>query len=123
MTTERYVRTIAGTFVLISLALWKWVNPNWIWFTVFVGANLFQSGITGWCLMSDILKKLGVGSGTCCGDKAEKPDTARVRYDEVLDAFRATGLPVASGVFQAHMHVASVNDGPVTILLDRTRLF
>ncbi len=56
-------------------------------------------------------------------DKAEKPDTARGRYEEVLDAFRATGLPVASGVFQAHMHVASVNDGPVTILLDSTRLF
>lgn len=54
---------------------------------------------------------------------AETPDVARGRYAEVLDAMRATGLPVAAGVFQAHMHVASINDGPVTILLDSTRLF
>ncbi len=65
MTIERYVRTIAGTFILISLALAHWVDIRWLWFTVFVGANLFQSGITGWCLMSDILRKLG-GGGSCC---------------------------------------------------------
>lgn len=65
MTIDRYIRIIAGSFILISLALAKWVHPNWIWFTVFVGANLLQSGITKWCLMEDILKKLGVG-GSCC---------------------------------------------------------
>lgn len=65
MTLERYIRIIAGSFVLLSLALAKWVHPNWLWFTVFVGANLLQSGITRWCLMEDILKKLGVG-GSCC---------------------------------------------------------
>lgn len=54
---------------------------------------------------------------------AEPPAVARGRYEETLAAMRATGLTVASGVFQAHMHVASVNDGPVTILLDSTRLF
>lgn len=54
---------------------------------------------------------------------AEVPAVARGRYDETLAAMRATGLPVAAGVFQAHMHVASVNDGPVTILLDSSRLF
>ena len=60
MTLERYIRLIAGTFILISLALAHWVNPNWLWFTAFVGANLLQSSLTGWCLMEDILVKLGV---------------------------------------------------------------
>ena len=60
MTLERYIRLIAGTFILISLALAHWVNPNWLWFTVFVGANLFQSSLTRWCLMEDIRVKLGV---------------------------------------------------------------
>jgi D-aminoacyl-tRNA deacylase len=54
---------------------------------------------------------------------AEVPAVARERYEDTLVAMRATGLPVAAGVFQAHMHVASVNDGPVTILLDSSRLF
>ena len=57
---NRYINIIAGSFILISLALTHFVNPNWIWFTVFVGANLLQSGLTNWCLMSVILKKLGV---------------------------------------------------------------
>lgn len=57
---NRYINSIAGTFILLSLALAYFVNPNWIWFTVFVGVNLLQSGITNWCLMSIILKKLGV---------------------------------------------------------------
>jgi D-tyrosyl-tRNA(Tyr) deacylase len=56
-------------------------------------------------------------------DAAEVPAVARERYDETLAALRATGLPVEAGVFQAHMHVAAVNDGPVTILLDSSRLF
>jgi len=62
MTLERYIRIIAGSFVLISLALGTWVSPNWYWFTAFVGANLFQSGFTNWCLMEKILQKLGVGT-------------------------------------------------------------
>ncbi|MDN3644290.1 DUF2892 domain-containing protein [Lutimonas halocynthiae] len=57
---NRYINVIAGSFILISLALAHFVNPNWIWFTAFVGANLLQSGFTNWCLMSVILKKLGV---------------------------------------------------------------
>jgi hypothetical protein len=60
MTLERYIRLIAGSLILISLALAHWVNINWLWFTAFVGANLFQSSLTGWCLMEDILVKLGV---------------------------------------------------------------
>jgi hypothetical protein len=60
MVVERWIRLIAGIFVLASLALAHWVNPNWLWFTAFVGANLFQSALTRWCLMEKILIKLGV---------------------------------------------------------------
>jgi hypothetical protein len=57
---ERYIRVIAGTLILISIILAATVHINWLWFTAFVGVNLLQSGITKWCLMDDILKKLGV---------------------------------------------------------------
>ena len=60
MVVERWIRLVAGMFVLASLALAHWVNPNWLWFTAFVGANLFQSALTRWCLMEQILVKLGV---------------------------------------------------------------
>ena len=60
MTIDRLLRLIAGAFVLASLALAVWVNPKWLWFTAFVGANLLQSGFTNWCPMMAILKKLGV---------------------------------------------------------------
>ncbi len=67
MTIDRIVHTVAGTFILLSLALAKYHSPNWYWFTVFVGANLLQSGLTNWCLMSSILRKLGVSEGTAVG--------------------------------------------------------
>ena len=57
---NRIVRAVAGTFILISLLLAIYVNQNWLWFSAFVGANLLQSSITKWCLMEDILTKLGV---------------------------------------------------------------
>ncbi|MCF7818412.1 MAG: DUF2892 domain-containing protein [Kiritimatiellales bacterium] len=60
MKMEHMVRAIAGTFILASLALAHYVNPAWLWFTVFVGANLLQSAFTKWCLMEKILTKLGV---------------------------------------------------------------
>jgi hypothetical protein len=60
MSVERWIRLIAGSFVLASLALAYWVHPNWHWFTVFVGANLFQSALTRWCLMEKILLKVGI---------------------------------------------------------------
>lgn len=60
MKMEDMIRIIAGSLILISLALAHYVNPNWLWFTVFVGANLLQSGITKWCLMEKILAKFGV---------------------------------------------------------------
>lgn len=53
---ERTIRAIAGTFVLVSLALGYFVHPGWYLFTAFVGVNLLQSAFTGWCLMEDILK-------------------------------------------------------------------
>jgi len=71
MTIERYIRIIAGTFILVSLALAHWVNIHWLWFTAFVGVNLFQSGITRWCLMEDILKKIGV-CGSCGSSETAK---------------------------------------------------
>ena len=65
MDTNRMVRNFAGAFVLISLALGApgsplFVNANWLWFTVFVGANLFQSGFTRFCLPEILLRKTGV---------------------------------------------------------------
>lgn len=59
MTLEHRIRLIAGTFILASLALAHWVSPKFLWFTAFVGANLVQSSLTKWCLMEDILRKLG----------------------------------------------------------------
>ncbi len=60
MTVERYLRLLAGTFVLISLALGYWVNPYWYLFTAFVGLNLLQSGFTNWCPMMSFLRKLKI---------------------------------------------------------------
>jgi hypothetical protein len=60
MKMDNWIRVIAGLFILGSLALAHWVHPYWLWFTVFVGANLLQSGITKWCLMEKILAKFGV---------------------------------------------------------------
>ena len=59
---DNAIRAIAGSFVLISLALGAWVHPAWYWFTAFVGANLLQSAFTHWCLMEKILARLGLGT-------------------------------------------------------------
>ena len=56
------IRRIAGTFVLLSVVLGYFVSPWWYLFTAFVGVNLLQSGFTRWCLMEDILRKVGVGN-------------------------------------------------------------
>lgn len=57
---ERMLRGIAGLFILFSLLLAYFVHPGWLWFTAFVGLNLFQSAFTNWCPMMIILKKYGV---------------------------------------------------------------
>ena len=68
MKSWQIVRLVAGTFVLLSLALGiegspVVVSPWWLAFTAFVGANLLQSALTQWCLMDSILRKLGVQPG------------------------------------------------------------
>jgi hypothetical protein len=66
MTVERYVRIIAGAFIMLSLVLAHATGQadlsklSWLWFTAFVGINLFQSGFTRFCPLVNILKKLGV---------------------------------------------------------------
>jgi hypothetical protein len=62
MSMERYIRAIAGVFIMGSLVLSRLHSPNWLYFTAFVGVNLFQSAFTRWCLMEKILEKAGVGS-------------------------------------------------------------
>lgn len=61
MPVERTLRLIAGSFILLSLALGYYVSPYWYLLTAFVGLNLFQSGFTNWCPMMTFLRKLGVG--------------------------------------------------------------
>ena len=63
MYLEQWIRLIAGTFILVSLALSQLQSPYWLLFAGFVGANLFQSALTRWCLMEDLLRKLGVREG------------------------------------------------------------
>ncbi len=60
MTVDRWLRVIAGTFIIASLLLGVYGNKYWLLFTAFVGANLFQSGFSNWCPMMTILRKLGV---------------------------------------------------------------
>jgi hypothetical protein len=64
LTLERYIRLFAGTFVLVSLLLSQWHSQNWLWFTAFVGFNLLQSSLTGFCPLEIILRALGVGRDT-----------------------------------------------------------
>jgi len=73
MTVNRIVRIVAGFFIMLSLALAHFNSQidlsqmSWLWFTLFVGANLFQSGFTTFCPLDTILKKLGVpeSAGDC----------------------------------------------------------
>ena len=57
MTLERAVEAFAGFMVLLSVALTYFVHPNWMWLTVFVGANLLQSAFTGFCPAAIIMRK------------------------------------------------------------------
>lgn len=69
MKLERYLRLIAGTFVLISLVLWYLHSEYWLILTFFVGINLFQSGFTNWCPMKTVLKLFGIKS---CEEEIER---------------------------------------------------
>lgn len=63
MTLDLVVLAFAGSFILISLLLANLHSPYWLWFTTFVGANLFQASFTGFCPLAKALKKLGVKPG------------------------------------------------------------
>ncbi|HET7773100.1 MAG TPA: DUF2892 domain-containing protein [Burkholderiaceae bacterium] len=68
MTSWQIVRVVAGSFILLSLAFGVpgsplFMSPWWLAFTAFVGANLLQSGLTRWCLLESLLRKLGVRAG------------------------------------------------------------
>ena len=67
MNVDRIVHTVAGTMILASLALARYHSPYWYFLTLFVGLNLFQSGLTNWCLMSTLLAKAGVKTEGSCG--------------------------------------------------------
>jgi len=60
MVINDWIHVIAGIFILVSLALGTWVSPYWFLFTAFVGLNLFQYGISKFCPMAVILKRVGV---------------------------------------------------------------
>lgn len=66
MTAQRMTRVVAGLFIVLSLVLAHisgqadLTRVSWLWFTAFVGVNLFQSGLTNWCLMTNILSRLGL---------------------------------------------------------------
>lgn len=66
MKMESYIRLIAGTVVLISVALVHFVSPWWLLLTCFAGLNLIQSAFTGFCPPEIVLRKLGVKGGCCC---------------------------------------------------------
>lgn len=72
MKMDHYIRAIAGTFILISTGLGWFYHRYWFFFTAFVELNLLQSAFTKWCLMENILAKLGIAKKET--DKTEKPD-------------------------------------------------
>lgn len=72
MNVERWLRLIAGTFVLASLALGYWVSGYFYLFTAFVGLNLLQSGFTDWCPMMTFLKLMGVKTAAQCALASQK---------------------------------------------------
>ncbi len=73
MSRERWIRLIAGTFIIVSVALSYFHSRMWLWFTLFVGVNLFQSALSGWCLMEDVLRKFGVGQAAPRASSAAGP--------------------------------------------------
>jgi len=58
MSAERALTAFAGFMLLVSVALTTWVHPNFVWFTVFIGANLFQQSFTGFCPVTIVLRKV-----------------------------------------------------------------
>jgi len=69
MTLDRSVLAFAGVMILLSVALTVWVSPLFVWFTVFIGANLLQSAFTGFCPAASVFKMFGVKPGCAFGAK------------------------------------------------------
>ena len=67
MTVDRWLRAIAGLFIMLSVVLGLTVSQNWFYFTAFVGLNLFQSAFTNWCPMITFLRKLGIPDAAVAG--------------------------------------------------------
>ncbi|HRK17415.1 MAG TPA: DUF2892 domain-containing protein [Hyphomicrobiaceae bacterium] len=65
MTIDRAVIAFAGFMIMATLLLAHYHNPLWIWFTAFVGFNLFQSAFTGFCPLAIVLKRFGLKEGAC----------------------------------------------------------
>ena len=63
MNIDRIVLIFAGSVILLSLALTHYHNPNWVWLTVFVAANILQAGFTGFCPLAKMLKAIGKQPG------------------------------------------------------------
>lgn len=63
MTLDRSILLFAGVMVLLSVALTLWVSPLFYWFTLFIGANLIQSSLTGFCPAASVFKWLGIRKG------------------------------------------------------------
>ena len=63
MNLDRSVMAFAGSMVLLSVLLSRIHSPNWLWLTVFVGANMLQSAFTGFCPLAIVLRRVGVKSG------------------------------------------------------------
>ena len=65
MTVEAAIRALAGSFVMLSVALGYWVHPGFFLFTAFVGANLFQSAFSNTCPAMVVFRKLGMPDPGC----------------------------------------------------------
>ena len=63
MNIDRAVLAFSGTVILISLALTRFVSPQWFWLTAFIGLNLLQASLSGVCPMAIVLRSLGVRDG------------------------------------------------------------
>jgi hypothetical protein len=83
MTIERYLRLIAGFFVMLSVALGYWVNPAWFLFTAFVGLNLFQSAFTNWCPMMGI-PMMSISHSDLMPIRSERSDAGLSQCETVI---------------------------------------
>lgn len=63
MNIDKAVFCFAGILILLSLLLFEYHNPKWLWFTAFIGLNMLQASFSGFCPIAKVFKKLGMKSG------------------------------------------------------------